>query len=96
MRAERPPTPTPPAWPLLVVLGGVGLGLLIAVLGASTWRLGSLIIGSSLCVGAVARMALPRKEAGLLQVRSRGFDVALLALTGIAIIVLAIAVPPGR
>lgn len=82
-------------WPLLVVLIGVGLGLAIAVLGAQTWRLGCLVIGTSLLVGAVIRGALPGRDAGLLQVRSRPFDITVLTLGGIAVIALSIVVP-GR
>lgn len=81
--------------PLLIVVIGVAAGLVIAVLGDQTWRIGCLIIGTSLLIGAVIRGALPTGEAGLLQVRSRGFDVAVLALGGVAIIALSIAVP-GR
>ena len=83
-------------WPLLIVVAGVALGLGIAILGSDSWRLGCLVIGSALGVGAVERIALPRQEAGLLQVRGRAFDVAVLALTGAAIITLAVAVPRGR
>ncbi len=82
-------------WPLLVVLVGVVIGLVIAVLGAQTWRLGGLVIGTSLLIGAVIRGALPGRDAGLLQVRSRPFDITVLTLGGIAIIALSIAVP-GR
>lgn len=81
--------------PLLVVLVGVLVGLVIAVLGEQTWRIGCLVVGTSLLVGAVIRGALPSREAGLLQVRSRPFDIAVLTLGGIAIIALSIAVP-GR
>ena len=83
-------------WPLLVIIGGVVAGLAIAFLGPSTWRLGCLVIGASLGVGAVERIALPSREAGLLQVRSKGFDVAVLLLGAVAIIALAIAVPDRR
>ena len=83
-------------WPLLVIIAGVAAGLAVAFLGQSTWRLGALIIGASLGVGAVERIALPSREAGLLQVRSKGFDVAVLLLGAVAIIALAIAVPDRR
>jgi hypothetical protein len=39
---------------------------------------------------------LPRGEAGLLQVRSKAFDVAALGIASVAIIALAIVVPSGR
>jgi DUF3017 family protein len=83
-------------WPLIVVVIGVAAGLVIAVVGEDTWRLGCLVIGASLGVGAVERIALPRGEAGLLQVRSKPFDVAALGLSAAAVILLAIVVPPGR
>lgn len=83
-------------WPLMIVIVGVAIGLGIVMLGEDTWRLGCLIIGASLGVGAVERIALPTKEAGLLQVRSRAFDITVLALAGAAIITLAIVVPEGR
>jgi hypothetical protein len=55
-----------------------------------------LLIGASLGVGAVERIALPSRDAGLLQVRTKAFDVTVLAVTGAAIIALAIVVPEGR
>ncbi len=83
-------------WPLLIIVGGVLAGMVIAFVGDSTWRLGALIIGASLGVGAVERLALPNRDAGLLQVRSKAFDVCVLALAGAAIVALAIVVPEGR
>ena len=75
---------------------GVLAGLVVCLLGESTWRLGCLLIGASLGIGAVERIALPTRDAGLLQVRSKAFDVTVLAVTAAAIIALAIAVPEGR
>ena len=83
-------------WPLLVVVAGVVIGLVVALAAAGSWRIGCLIVGSSLGVGAVERLALPAGDAGLLQVRSKVFDIAFLALAGGAIIALAISVPPLR
>jgi hypothetical protein len=83
-------------WPLLIVVIGVLAGLVVSFLGESTWRLGCLLIGASLGVGAVERIALPSRDAGLLQVRTKAFDVSVLAVTGAAIIALAIVVPEGR
>jgi hypothetical protein len=79
------------AWPLLVVLVGVVAGLVIALLGQ--WRLGCLVIGGSLGVGAMERLALPSREAGLLQVRSKAFDVGMLIVLSATILVLAVLVP---
>lgn len=83
-------------WPLMIVVVGVLAGLAIAYLGDTSWRLGGLVVGASLGVGAVVRLGLPSREAGLLQVRSKAFDVAVLALIGAAIVTLAVAVPNGR
>ncbi len=83
-------------WPLLVVVIGVVLGLAIAFVSEDSWRLGCLVVGSALGIGAVERLALPAADAGLLRVRSKLFDIAFLALSGAAIIVLAISVPGGR
>lgn len=81
-------------WPLLIVVAGVALGLLIVLLGQ--WSFGCLVIGCSMGVGAVERLALSNREAGLLQVRSKPFDIIVLVGMGAAIIALAIAVPDGR
>jgi hypothetical protein len=83
-------------WPLLIVVIGVLAGLVVSFLGESTWRLGCLLIGASLGVGAVERIALPSRDAGLLQVRTKAFDVTFLAVAGAAIIALSIVVPEGR
>lgn len=83
-------------WPLLVVVVGVLAGIGVAFLGDATWRFGCLLVGLSLVVGALERLLLSRRAAGLLEVRSKGFDVAVLALAGLSVLVLSIAVPAGR
>jgi Protein of unknown function (DUF3017) len=97
---QRPETSTAARslrqWPLLIVVIGVLAGLVVSFLGESTWRLGCLLIGASLGVGAVERITLPSRDAGLLQVRTKAFDVTVLAVAGAAIIALAIVVPEGR
>jgi hypothetical protein len=83
-------------WPLVVVVVGVLAGLGVAWLGTTTWRLGCVLVGLALLVGAVERLVLGDREAGLLQVRSKGFDVVVLAVLGLAVVTLALVVPPGR
>ena len=83
-------------WPLLVVVVGVLAGIAITLLGDLTWRLGCVVVGMSLLVGAAERLVLPRRAAGLLEVRGRAFDVIVLAVGGLAVLVLAMAVPGGR
>jgi len=95
MSADPPPR-AGGGWPLLVVIVGVAAGLVLALAGPDTWRLGCLVIGGALLVGAGERAVLPPRAAGLLQVRGRWFDVAVLALAGAAIIALAVVVPEGR
>ena len=83
-------------WPLLVVVAGVLLGLVVSVVGESTWRVGSLLVGAALLVGAVERLVLSDRAAGLLQVRGKAFDVAVLGLAGAAVVTFALWVPSGR
>ena len=90
-RTEPAAARTLRAGPLLVVLSGVVAGLVIALLGQ--WRLGCLVIGGSLAVGAIERIVLPTGDAGLLQVRSRAFDSGMLIVLATSILLLALAVP---
>jgi hypothetical protein len=80
-------------WPLLTVLGGgvVGLG----AVALDHFRTGCLLLGFSVLFAALARLLLPARRVGLLVVRSRVFDVLALATMGVALVVLAIIVPPG-
>jgi hypothetical protein len=79
----------------MVVVGGVALGLALAVFGRDAWRAGCVVIGSSLCLGALERTLLPRRYVGLMQVRGQAFDATVLAGTGVAIIALALWVHGG-
>lgn len=81
-------------WPLLSVLGGgvVGLGLV----GTDHFRSGCLLLGTSVLFAALARLVLPARRVGLLVVRSRAFDVLALTSMGVALVVLAVVVPPSR
>ncbi|HLT62627.1 MAG TPA: DUF3017 domain-containing protein [Microlunatus sp.] len=84
-------------WALVLVLAGVLAGLGYAVFaGENSWRIGCVIIGAALGLGALLRLVLPKAVAGLLVVRSRPFDVLFLGAGGAVIIVLAILVPGGR
>ena len=83
-------------WPLLLVSAGVLGGVVAVLVGAQNWRPGSVVVGGSLVLGALLRLTLSNRRAGLLQVRSKAFDVVVLLLAGVAIVILALAVPPGR
>ncbi|MGW5693343.1 DUF3017 domain-containing protein [Streptomyces rhizosphaericus] len=78
-------------WPLLTVMGGVGLGLLIVALDA--FRAGTVLIGLSLLAGAFFRWALP--EVGMLAVRSRFTDMLTYGLLGAAIVLLSLMAQPN-
>lgn len=78
-------------WPLAVVCLFFLAGLVLVI--ARHWRRGSVVMGASLGLGAMLRFFLPEQVAGLLVVRSRLFDTALLAGTGVGMMVLGMIVP---
>lgn len=75
----------------LAVLVAAGAALLMVVLGA--WRTGITVLGASLLAAAGFRVALRETSAGMLRVRRKHTDVALLVLVGVALIVLANNIP---
>jgi hypothetical protein len=77
-------------WPILAILSTVGLGLLLTAL--DQFRVGTLLIGVALLVGAVLRWLLP--DVGMLAVRSRFTDIATYGGLGAAIVLLAMMVQP--
>lgn len=80
-------------FPLVLVLAAVGVGLLVVTLGH--WRVGLVVEGVALLAGAVLRLALPVRRAGFLAVRSRPVDVLLIGGAGLALTVIALAIPAG-
>ena len=75
---------------LVVVAGVLAAGVL------HSWRLGSGLVGLGLCLGAALRLTLPARQAGLLVVRSRAVDAAVLLVLGFGLVVLANTIPaPG-
>ncbi len=81
-------------WPLLSVLGLGVVGLGAVAFGH--FRSGCLLLGVSVLLAGFARLVLPVRRVGLLVVRSRAFDVLVLASMGTALVVFAIIVPPSR
>jgi hypothetical protein len=77
--------------PLLSVLLTVGLGLLLVAL--EHWRKGLVVMGLALVGAALLRLLLPVRRVGFLAVRSRPVDVVLLAGMGLALTVIALAIP---
>jgi hypothetical protein len=77
--------------PLLAVLVTVGVGLLMVTF--EHWRKGLVVVGLALVGGAALRLLLPVRRVGFLAVRSRPVDVVLLAATGLALAIIALAIP---
>ncbi|GAB2569857.1 DUF3017 domain-containing protein [Kribbella endophytica] len=80
-------------WPLAIcVLAGLA-GLIILTF--YNWRNGILTFSGSVLLAGLLRLVLNDDQAGLLHVRSRMFDTALLLGAGAAILVLGLIVPNG-
>jgi len=98
-RQPASPTPEPQRrrlaqWPVSLVLLGVLAGLTTVAFGH--FKRGAVVVGVSVLIGAVLRLALRERDAGLLAVRSRTLDVLTLGALGLALTVLAVVVPPPR
>jgi hypothetical protein len=81
-------------WPIIIVLLGVGIALALVVM--DYFRRGSIVLAGSVLLAAFLRLLLPDREAGLLVVRSRRVDVAILGILGALLAVFAFWVPPPR
>jgi Protein of unknown function (DUF3017) len=82
------------AWlPYLIVLAGVAAGMFVTWQGSKYAGRGAAIIGCSLLAGALARLILPARYAGLLASRRKAFDVLAFAAFGAAVLAVAIALP---
>jgi hypothetical protein len=79
--------------PLVVVLAAVAVGLVLVTLGH--WRVGLVVEGVALLAAAALRLVLPVRRAGFLAVRSRPVDVLLVGGAGLALTVIALAIPAG-
>lgn len=77
-------------WPILAILGTVGLGLLLTAF--DVFRYGTLLIGAALLAGAVLRWVMP--DVGMLAVRSRFTDIVTYGILGLAIVLLAMMAQP--
>lgn len=78
-------------WPLAVVL--CCLAAALGVVATGHWRRGSFAVGCSVLLAGALRAVLPARIAGLLVVRGRWFDTALLVLVGGAMTALTLVVP---
>ena len=73
----------------VLVATGVGVGLCWG----GDWRLGIKWVGAAMIAGAVARLVLRRKDAGMLAVRSRAVDAGILSGVGATLIFLSESIP---
>ena len=78
-------------WPLIIVVAVVIAAVVFAALGF--WRRSALLFAAALGLGAVLRLVLPRRIAGLLVVRRRWIDVTVMAVMSIATAAIAFIVP---
>ncbi|MDQ4040003.1 MAG: DUF3017 domain-containing protein [Actinomycetota bacterium] len=90
-----PPLVTPPRVlaqvPYLLVGLMVSAGLVLILL--EYWRRGVVTIGGAMGLAGLLRLLLPARRAGLLSVRSRGFDVAAYFFLAVAVIGIGLAIP---
>ena len=79
-------------WPLALVIVVVAVGLLLVA--AEQWRSGLVVMGLAVLAAALLRLLLPVRRMGFLAVRSRPVDFPLTGLAGIALVLLALTLPP--
>jgi Protein of unknown function (DUF3017) len=79
-------------WPILVV--GLFFLAAFALVIASYWRRGALVIGIGVGVAAALRLALTDERAGLLVVRSKGMDFVTTATVSAAVLFIAATIDP--
>lgn len=78
-------------WPISLVL----LGIAISVIFVATdhFRRGSLVLAVSVVLAIFLRLFLPENQAGMLSVRSKSVDVAVLSVLGVGLTIFALWVP---
>ena len=75
----------------IVLMVIVVVALTVVVLG--DWRVGVRMFAGTLFAGAVARLALKERDAGMLAVRSKPVDAFMLVLVGGVMVFLASSIP---
>lgn len=78
-------------WPLTLVL--IGVSVAMVMIGLDYFRRGCVILSASVLLAAFLRLMLPDADAGMLVVRSRKVDVAILAVLGVGLSVFTFWVP---
>ena len=75
----------------LLILVGTGVG--VGIVASGDWRLGIRCVGGALCFASICRLVLRSRDAGMLAVRNRFVDAAILAGLGLALFFLAMTIP---
>ncbi len=78
-------------WPISLVLLGIALSMVFVA--TDHFRRGSLVLAVSVVLATFLRLFLPENQAGMLAVRSRSVDVAVLAVLGVGLAIFALWVP---
>ncbi len=78
-------------WPISLVMLGIGLSMIFVA--TDHFRRGSLVLAVSVVLATFLRLFLPENQAGMLAVRSKGVDVAVLAVLGVGLTIFALWVP---
>ncbi|EGD56537.1 DUF3017 domain-containing protein [Gordonia neofelifaecis] len=73
--------------PYYIVLAVIAVAALLVLI--DRWRRGAFVFGAAMLLGAVFRAFLPANRTGLLQVRSRAFDISAMAVLGGSVLWLA-------
>jgi hypothetical protein len=79
-------------WPITVVLVGVGVALLVVA--TDHFRRGSVLLSASVVLAFFLRLLLSERDAGMLAVRSKGVDLAVLGGLGLLLTLFTFWVPP--
>ncbi len=79
-------------WPLIVVLGVMGVS--VGFVALDQFRIGSILLAVGVLTAFVLRLVLPRAQVGMLAVRGRTVDLIVLGSLGGALLLFALWVPP--
>jgi hypothetical protein len=96
--AQQPPAEDPRRYPSTIG-GALYLGVLaamaagLAVVWLADWRDGVRVLAGALAAGALFRLVLPQRDAGMLAVRNRFLDVAVMGVVAVILFLLAGTIP---
>lgn len=92
VRHLRPAAKRWAEWPITLVL--VIIAISLGIVTGDHFRRGSVLLAAGVVLAFFLRLLLPDREAGMLAVRSKRIDLAVLGGLALAVSVLALAVPP--